>query len=706
MIEKNYNEVSVKEDVGVQRLINFFIEIDEEINFQGASIYHNFPIYPNLETDTPLAANVIFLSQQYGIFIFQCIATNTIQDEDNNKLSDIDRLIFAKILKESPRLQKDRRTLKIEINSFFFSINEIKDNDFMDFKLIVDKHSLKELFPFVRNVVLSKEEFDDLKATIEGSKGIPLLRKREIKDPKDYTNSKGAILSAIENEIYNFDMEQKRAALFVLDGAQRIRGLAGSGKTVILAMKVAIIHLQFPDAEILYTYYTKSLNDLVKNLITRFYRQFADQDPNWEKIHIMHAWGGVYLEGVYSNACQLNNVPKLNLTEAKRYSRKDPFDYICEELNKHDLIQQYDYAILDEAQDFPVNFYRLCRKITYNNRVIWAYDDFQNILNINIQDEKETFGKDKDGKYYIDFSKQTSELQDLILHRCYRTPMKILVAAFSLGLGIYNKENENYRILQRLENNQHWNSLGFEVEQGNSQDNSEMVIGRPTDNSSQIKNKLLNNDNVIHVRKCNSYIEEAEYIVDCIKHDLEKELRPEDICVICLDHVNVKKYFYQIEGFLDSNGIASFNLLNAPSTNTIYKIKDHVTLSTIFNAKGNEAGCVYIIGIDAVFNDKNNIIERNKIFTAMTRSLAWVTMTGCDESVKYCVQELEELKKNDFKLVFKQPSEEDVKTIRQGISNNQKLLNDYNRMIERMMKETGLSEQEVLQMINASKLKK
>jgi superfamily I DNA and RNA helicase len=103
---------------------------------------------------------------------------------------------------------------------------------------------------------------------------------RKLKNIHDLQNSKGAILTTIENDIYNFDVEQKRAALFTIDGAQRIRGLAGSGKTVILAMKAALIHVQNPSADILFTYNTKNLHDLIKSLITRFYRQFTEQDPN------------------------------------------------------------------------------------------------------------------------------------------------------------------------------------------------------------------------------------------------------------------------------------------------------------------------------------------------------------------------------------------------------------------------------------------
>ena len=75
--------------------------------------------------------------------------------------------------------------------------------------------------------------------------------------------------------------------------------MAGSGKTVVLAMKAAQLHINNPEEKILYTFYTKSLYDQVKRLITRFYRMTQDHDPNWENLHILHAWGGINQPGVY-----------------------------------------------------------------------------------------------------------------------------------------------------------------------------------------------------------------------------------------------------------------------------------------------------------------------------------------------------------------------------------------------------------------------
>ena len=70
---------------------------------------------------------------------------------------------------------------------------------------------------------------------------------------------------------------------------------------------------------------------------------------------------------------------------------------------KNNLKPKYDLTLIDEGQDFPNSFYRLCYKLSVNKKIVWAYDDFQNIFDVNLQDEKETFGKDENGNYYVEW---------------------------------------------------------------------------------------------------------------------------------------------------------------------------------------------------------------------------------------------------------------------------------------------------------------
>jgi superfamily I DNA and RNA helicase len=162
----------------------------------------------------------------------------------------------------------------------------------------------------------------EIRSVVEGAKALARPQKRLIEDPR--TQHLAAALSSLEATIANFDQKQRRAALVTVTGAQRIRGLAGSGKTVILAMKAAHLHLTRPGDRILVTFWTRSLRATIKVLITRFFRHYRDEDPDWDRIHIRHGWGGASSEGVYADACRRNGRIPLSFGAARQGAWTSP----------------------------------------------------------------------------------------------------------------------------------------------------------------------------------------------------------------------------------------------------------------------------------------------------------------------------------------------------------------------------------------------
>ena len=587
----------------------------------------------------------------------------------------------------------------IKIHTFLFlpNLRETPQQNETDIKIIKNQLELvKEFEEICLTSELNNRNIKETLAILEGTKNIIKPRDRNIKS-RD-RESKGEILEKIESEIANFDFEQKRAALQMMDGPQRIRGLAGSGKTIVLAMKAALIHLREPSVNILYTFYTKSLYDFIKSLITRFYRQYSEIDPNWEKINILHAWGGKNLPGVYYNICMRNNIEPISFSEARKIG-KDPFNEVCKILESENIAQIYDYTIIDEGQDFPKYFYRLCREITKNIRVIWGYDECQNILNTDIQDTKDTFGKNNKGQYYVDFSKEPPNTPcDIVLQKCYRNPRKILICAFSLGLGIYNDH-----ILQMLENNEHWSDLGFVVKEGSSKKGDEMIIERPEQNSPLMQNELFENEEeLITCEAFNNYNDECHYIANKIFEDIDSDLLPEDILVISLDDFAARNYFEELKIILEKKDIKTYNLLDAPSYTKTFFLEDHITLTTVYRAKGNEAGSVYILGVDAIFrgDNRNSIRERNKIFTAMTRAKGWVTITGIGTYAKECKKEIDKTMENYPKIIFEMPDREAIKLFQRDLARNQEEFNRLERMIEKTAKGMGVSKEEIIKKLS------
>jgi superfamily I DNA and RNA helicase len=67
------------------------------------------------------------------------------------------------------------------------------------------------------------------------------------------------MLKDIERNIANLDQWQKAAAIESPEGLQCIRGLAGSGKTIVLALKAAYRHSQKPEWRIAVAFHSRAL---------------------------------------------------------------------------------------------------------------------------------------------------------------------------------------------------------------------------------------------------------------------------------------------------------------------------------------------------------------------------------------------------------------------------------------------------------------
>lgn len=655
-----------------------------------AILYYRFPLYRGDLPSATVQAHILIISPQHGVVCLFC------KGQHEYCLSKEERTLFDDVYIQIEQRLRDRWELrdgrKLMIPLYAYVVNS--PNRTIDGIDYIDINELISLFEQLRTDNITEEQFKIVQGCIEGTGKITKKKERqENSNPK----SKAAILNRIQSEEAVFDYNQKKVALQIIEGPQRIRGLAGSGKTIILAMKAALFHLHHPEADILYTYYTKSLHDTIKNLIERFYKDFSrNRLPDWEKIHILHGWGGKGVPGVYSTACENNGVVPLTFFTVKCLTKGDPFEYVCENLySSYRLKPAYDLTLIDEGQDFPSSFYRLCYKLTKEKRIVWAYDDFQNIFDIDIQNEKETFGKDDRGSYLIDFTASATPnlYQDIVLEKCYRTPREVLTAAFSLGLGIYNSNN----VLQRLEDNAHWESLGFHVEEGDSKEGSQMIISRPPENSPAVMNENFNEDSLT-IKEFESWEQECHYVIERIVNDINNEgLRPDDICVICLKDRAMETYYNKISFELLLREINCFNLLNVPNNNVKFFKDQEVTLSTINKAKGNEAGMIYIMGVESVFINPNHVVARNRLFTAMTRAKGWVSLTGCGD-LSHLRAEYDLLKKNGFKLCFTQPSKISTRTIENVSKSQQQALDKISETIKKLT-ESGLSLDMIMSML-------
>jgi superfamily I DNA and RNA helicase len=88
-----------------------------------------------------------------------------------------------------------------------------------------------------------------------------------------------------------------------------------------------------------------------------------------------------------------------------------------------------------------------------------------------------------------------------------------------------------------------------------------------------------------------------------------------------------------------------------------------VTLATVHRAKGNEAPVVYILNFDYLFDYVEEISNRNKAFTAISRSKAWVRISGIGPQMEAVKQEVEKIRADLPRLSFIFPDMERIRRL-------------------------------------------
>ena len=673
-------EISTQKKLSKETLVNALIkELKQKelaLNLKKAFLFNEFPIYKDLDEEIVIA-QILIISEKHGILLFQVDDSTSKADLESkqenieDKLDNLYSILFTRLLRNKI-LRKNKRELLFPINTIVYTpliteSIEIKNSDFF---YSTTSLLTSTLVKCQIQEELSEALFYEIKSTIEGSKALIKTKVRENVE----VNSKGDIVNHLEKEIASFDQYQRSAYTSLINGVSRVRGLAGTGKTIILAIKAALTHLKYPNAKIAYTFYTKSLHQHIKRLITRFYRQFEDKDPDWERLDILHAWGSSFTNGIYYNACKAYDIVPLSFSFASQQSTKsNAFEFVCNDFlskaKKH--IPVYDYIFIDEGQDFPPAFLKLCFEITKDKNIFWAYDELQTIFLPKSPTASDIFGVNEKNEPVIEFE------EDIILYKCYRNPREILVIAHAIGFGIYGK------IVQMIKNSDYWHDIGYVIKSGELKEGSLLKIERPKENSLDSISSKYSIDEIIHVERYDSYPKEIFGVAEKINDDIKQGLLPEDILVITVDDRNASKYLRDIQSVLADEYKIKCNNIHADK----YSVKDfqvdnRVTLSTVHKAKGNEAYSVFIVGTESLFSVDPTIKERNILFTAMTRSKGWVFISGIGETMNILIEEIKLAKSKFPNLEFIYPSTKDLRIMERDIKEKAIRKSKSKKMIE------------------------
>lgn len=631
--------------------------------------------YPIINTpDGVHSIDAILISPSKGVVIVDLVEGTDAGDYETRQ-DDIANQIEARLKVHRGLLQ--RRQLRVPIHTLSFAPAGVSNVTAED-----EAYPITTSHDQIRRA-LDRFGWNDpheevYKGVLSALENLSSLRKSRTARVTTRPNSRGAKLLKLEKSIATLDHTQNRAVIETVDGVQRIRGLAGSGKTIVLALKAAYLHAQHPDWHIAVTFNTRSLKGQFKRLITDFFVKQTDYEPDWDRLRVVNSWGAPGhpdRDGVYHQFCRLHDIEYHDFRSARAVSPPGrEFSHVCElalsQASGSETL--YDVILVDEAQDFSADFLRLCHHLLGEpKRLVYAYDELQNLSQETLPSPDAIFGPrfERGPGGYFSAIHSGSASNDIVLGTCYRNSRPVLAAAHALGFGLYRTTGQPGKVglVQMFDHPHLWEEIGYRVRDGQLQEGKQVTLCRTAESSPNFLEDHSPVDDLVVFKRFEDENAQTDCLLEQIQTNLNNdELRHDDIIVINTNPLTTRKKTGPIRKRLLDTGIQS-HLAGVDTDPDVFYApgRDSLTFTGIHRAKGNEAGMVYIINAQDCHSAAWNLSTiRNRLFTAITRSKAWVRVFGVGDGMDALIQEYKEVNKRDFELTFTYPTEQEREQLR------------------------------------------
>lgn len=649
---------------------DILVDLLKQADLEG-QLFIAYPIIGSADGKRTIDATLV--TPTHGVVLFDLVEGMDLggieerQDDAANKLSS--RLITNRRL-------VDRRRLAIPVNTVSFApaVGDPGLPNDADYP-VCNRNTLHSTL----EDLAGKELPEDLyRTTLSAIQSISTIRRSRLKRTFDDENSRGAKLKRLEDSIATLDNHQSGAVVETVEGVQRLRGLAGSGKTIVLALKAAYLHAQHPEWRIAVTFNTRSLKNYFRRLITSFSLEQVAEEPDWDRLRVVNAWGapgGPERSGLYHEFCVSNQTDYFDFRSAKsHFGFEGAFSGSVKNAlaNTPNPEPLYDAILVDEAQDLPPEFLRMCYEILHEQRrLVYAYDELQDLHGEGLPPVEEIFGLDENGEPRVSFGQDQpgSARRDIILEKCYRNSRPVLLTAHALGFGTYRAPgpDDEIGLVQMFDDPSLWRDIGYRVREGALAPGSRVVLQRTPETSPPFLEQHSPEEDLIQFHTFRNQREQNEWIAENVRHNLmEDELRHDDLVIINTDPLTTRDNLGPIRRDLLEQGIAS-HLAGVDADPDVFfrEGAESVTFTGIHRAKGNEAGMVYIANANEAFGRKRSLARvRNRLFTAITRSKAWVRVCGVGDEMDALKREFEQVVSNGYVLDFVYPTPEQQRHLR------------------------------------------
>jgi superfamily I DNA and RNA helicase len=530
-------------------------------------------------------------------------------------------------------------------NATIYYTNEIRDKFVKDLNLT---EFTGDILPYERYEDFTEESDDIPPETPEPEP------QDDIKEPLAFK------FSLLESSLTTSDIQLFQLAKQIPEGPQRIRGVAGSGKTMLLCQKAAHMHTLHPEWDIALVFYTQSLyheiEQKVKSSIGRLGGIW-----NSKKLRILHAWGSNNKPGLFSVIRDFHHVKKIPNSFIPYEYGVEILAYLSKKLlESTQITPMFDAILIDEGQDLIVEkptllyngkqpiiwlSYQALKPVDIKNpqirRLIWAYDEYQCTFTQRIPTSSELFGNDLAFQNFFSGKDKNGVQKSIIMKKCCRTPGNVLVAAHAIGMGLLFKEG----MLAGPTSKEEWEALGYDVT-GVFKPKNEITLSRSEKNSRNILSRAYPTFPFIEFNgsfasKRDEYANLAQSIEQMIHEDYLDPMK--QMLIIPLDFNNSNLHilaeelarkkinFYKVTAPIK-------NIVDFPSTQYIpdkFREEYCVSVSSVIRAKGNESDVVFVTDLEKVAENEADVNLRNQLFIALTRTRGLVKVSGINDYPLY-----------------------------------------------------------------------
>lgn len=473
-----------------------------------------------------------------------------------------------------------------------FNRNEIDpDKEGFSEEILLEKIMNMFVVPFRLSVPLSIEDINAIRYHL-----FPEVRiSAEFKPPVPYQDQ--LLLSL--HDIKTMDLHQENMAKQIGDKNRLIRGVAGSGKTIILASRAKMLSKQNPDWKILILCYNISLANAIQQMIVHMLNEpedLFDFDPNSKAVENQN----IVVRNFHS---WLKNDLKI---------KEQQLPTIIEKLEKNEaILPTYDAVLIDEGQDFEADWLRLVSLL--------INADTQSLL--LVEDRAQTIYQRK--RSYLQDTGLSFQGRSKVLSINYRNTQQIVKFAW-----------EFYRKHSMFKNK---------------------VVNRDLEGEIIAPQSTKRKGPEPGIVKANNFFDEMRVVARQIKklHEERKVSYDEMLILYRVKRTHQTPIIDIIKRSLNDAGLPFFWITENDVSKRSYEKEDgKVKISTIDSSKGLDFRAVFIVNVDSMpFPlEENKEREVSLLYIGMTRAKEYLCLSysGQSEFTQYLDSISEERKQSKF----------------------------------------------------------